>query len=264
MKSAPVLKATFADRDRFTHPVPLGGASSMNTAINSTVSSARPPDITANILPNRSRQESETNLGQISLDRDLDKNANLSNYIADLEDLADQVYRYLDLEARAEEEAQPDLMARLQRITKSLKNIAVLYTNCMEEAFAQFAKTQRQVTGQLQQFPEAIADLQHRILRADQQIRQLSESVAIFSAAIDREIAFDPNLKNDAQRRARRSELMESDGDYIEAANALKSEQDKREMLLIELQLLHNQFAVLKLGMREAIALKEMSALDAA
>jgi hypothetical protein len=174
------------------------------------------------------------------------------------------VYRYLDLEAQAEEEAQPDLMARLQRITKSLKNIAVLYTNSMEEAFAQFAKTQKQVTGQLQQFPEAIADLQRRILKADQQIRQLSESVAIFSAAIDREIAFDPNLKNDAQRRARRSELMESDGDYIEAANALKAAQDQREMLLIELQLLHNQFAVLKLGMREAIALKEMSTLDAA
>jgi hypothetical protein len=263
MKSAPVLKATFADQDRFTHPVPLGGASSMNIAINSSVSPARHPDITANRLPTR-MQESEDNLGQLSLAGDLDKNANLSNYIADLEDLADQVYCYLDLEARAEEEAQPDLMARLQRITKSLKNIAVLYTNCMEEAFAQFAKTQRQVTNQLQQFPEAIADLQHRILRADQQIRQLSESVAIFGAAIDREIAFDPNLKNDAQRRARRSELMESDGDYIEAANALKSEQDKREMLLIELQLLHNQFAVLKLGMREAIALKEMSALDAA
>jgi hypothetical protein len=263
MKSAPVLKATFADRDRFTHSVHSRGASSMNTAINSPASSVNPIDITANILPS-SRKTPDANLGEISLDGDLDQNANLSNYIADLEELADQVYRYLDLEARAEEEAQPDLMARLQRITKSLKNIAVLYTNCMEEAFAQFAKTQRQVASKLQQFPEAIADLQRRILRADQQIRQLSESVAIFSAAIDREIAFDPDLKNDAQRRARRSELMESDGDYIEAANALKSAQDQREMLLIELQLLHNQFAVLKLGMREAIALKEMSALDAA
>lgn len=187
--------------------------------------------------------------------------ANLENYLADLEDLAAQVNHYLEVEDRLD---LPELMPLLQRITRSVKNIAVIYTDCLTEAIDRYGATQQQVQTRLTQYPEAIAGLQRRLLRTDQQIRQLSESVAIFSAAIDRQIAFDPTLKNDAQRRARRTELLESDGDYITASISLKEAQDRREDLLIELQLLRNQFSVLKLGMREAIALKEMASFDAA
>uniref|UniRef100_B8HKQ5 Uncharacterized protein n=1 Tax=Cyanothece sp. (strain PCC 7425 / ATCC 29141) TaxID=395961 RepID=B8HKQ5_CYAP4 len=186
---------------------------------------------------------------------------NLENYLADLEDLAAQVNHYLEVEDRLE---LSELLPLLQKITRSVKNIAVIYTDCLTEAIDRYGATQQQVQTRLTQYPEAIAGLQRRLLRTDQQIRQLSESVAIFSAAIDRQIAFDPTLKNDAQRRARRTELLESDGDYIAASIALKEAQDRREDLLIELQLLRNQFSVLKLGMREAIALKEMASFDAA
>lgn len=194
----------------------------------------------------------------------LSKEANLENYITDLQDLAYQIYRYEDLCERSNLEDEPERLALLQRITRSVKNLAVIYTDCISEAFDQLNKTQNNVKIKLNQYPEAIADLQRKLLKTDQRIRQLAESVAILTAAIERQIAFDVSLKNDSQRKARRVELMESDGDYISASIALKAAQDRRESLLIELQLLRNQFSVLKLDMREAIAVKELAAFDAA
>ncbi len=188
----------------------------------------------------------------------------LENYLNDLQDLAHLVYRYVDLQERTEAEDELELHPLLQRITSNLKHLAVVYTDCLSEAYDQFQKTQRAGQSELDQFPQEIARLQRQLLKTDQQIRQLTESVAILAAAIERQIAFDPTLKNDAQRKARRSELMESDGDYIATTNALKAAQDRREMLLIELQLLRNQFSVLKLNLREAIASKELAAFDAA
>jgi hypothetical protein len=108
---------------------------------------------------------------------------------------------------------------------------------------------------QLNEYPQAIAKLQGHILNLDQQIRTLNESAAVFLAVIDREIAFDLNLKNDSQRKAKRMELMETKADYIEASLALKYAQDKRARLEIDLQLVHNQFSLLKLDRRRSPAL---------
>lgn len=211
-----------------------------------------------------SLEESET-IGQLpsgvpGLAQDIDR----ENYITDLEDLAHLILRYIDLRDRVDTEDDPDLMTLLQRITTDIKNIAVIYTDCLNEALTHFKQTQQDVKSQLQAYPEAIAQLQRKLLKVDQRIRQLSESVTILMAAIERQIAFDAALKNDSQRKARRVELMESDSDYISATIALKAAQDRRESLLIELQLLRNQFSVLKLDLREAIANKELAAYDAA
>jgi len=196
------------------------------------------------------------------------EDVSLDNYISDLEDLAYQVYRYSELrdcKDDSEPEGTPsELPVLLQRITDKVKNLAILYTDCLSEAFNRFVETQREIKAQLNQYPEEIANLQHQVLQADQQIRQLSESVAIFTAAIDRQIAFDASLKNDAQRKALRAALMESDPNYSMASTALKTAQDQREELLIKLQFLRNRFSVLKLHMRESIVRQELAAIEAA
>jgi hypothetical protein len=86
--------------------------------------------------------------------------------------------------------------------------------------------------------------------------------VTIFLGKIDRDIAFDPTLKNDAQRKVRRQELMETDANYFRATLDLKNAQDKRTSLDIQLQLLRNEFSVLKLERREAIAQLELQAVS--
>lgn len=106
----------------------------------------------------------------------------------------------------------------------------------------------------LAEYPQAIASLQFQILDFDQHIITLTESVKVFEAEIDKEIAFDSNLKNDAQRKARRIELQQTDGDYYSASRQLLEAKSKRDLLQIQLELLRNQFSLLKLEKREAIA----------
>lgn len=194
----------------------------------------------------------------------LAKDTDVDNYISDLEDLAYQIYRYLDLQKRSDVEDESELSTQLQRITNHMQNLAEIYTDSTYEAFNRFIKTQRQIKLQLDHYPDVIATLQYKIFKADQQIRQLLENVMASTAAVDRQIAFDTSLKNEAQRKARRMELMGSDNGYIAASIALRATQDRRESLLIELQLLRNQFSILKLDRQEAIAAKQLAAVEAA
>ncbi|MGE5657222.1 MAG: hypothetical protein ACM37W_11480 [Actinomycetota bacterium] len=109
----------------------------------------------------------------------------------------------------------------------------------------------------LKDYPKAIATRQYELLQLNHEIRRHSQSVNLFTASIDRKIAYDPNLKNEAQRKARRFELMQQDSDYLVASQALEQVTDQRDSLLIELDLLRNQFSVLRLELREALTVKE-------
>lgn len=112
-------------------------------------------------------------------------------------------------------------------------------------------------------YPSAIAEKQHQLLRAEQHTRRLQEILNRLTAEIDTSIAFDMSLKNDAQRKARRVELMGAPS-YRTAYVNLQIAQDERAELEIDLNLLRNQFGVLKLEKRETIASREMQLLDAA
>jgi hypothetical protein len=83
------------------------------------------------------------------------------------------------------------------------------------------------------------------------------------TAEIDTTIAFDTELRNDAQRKARRLDLM-STAEYRKAVANLQMAQDERAEIDIDLNLLRNQFSVLKLEKREAIAIRELQLVDAA
>lgn len=106
----------------------------------------------------------------------------------------------------------------------------------------------------LSDYPNAIAEVQRQLLQVQQRLRTAKETVIFCLSTLDRAIAFSTELKNDAQRKAKRTELMESDSDYIEAQQALQRLEDLQAELEIELGLLRNQFSVLKLERREAIA----------
>ncbi len=81
---------------------------------------------------------------------------------------------------------------------------------------------------QLNEYPQAIADLQRQLLELDQRLTAQREQVAFCLNSIDRAIAFNQELKNDAQRKAKRTELMETDQDYIQASLELKHLEEMR------------------------------------
>jgi hypothetical protein len=112
-------------------------------------------------------------------------------------------------------------------------------------------------------YPTAIAQQQRQLLQTDQHIRRLQDILNHLTAAIDTAIAFDTDLKNDAQRKARRVEMMAS-AEYRKALGNLLIAQDKRTEIEIDLNLLRNQLSVLKLEMRETITNRELQLVDAA
>ncbi|HEY9660922.1 MAG TPA: hypothetical protein V6C65_20905, partial [Allocoleopsis sp.] len=119
------------------------------------------------------------------------------------------------------------------------------------------------LTMKLLDYPAAIAEQQRKVLQADQRIRRLQDVVNHLTAEIDTAIAFDASLKNDAQRKAKRLELM-SAVEYRTAVANLQIAQDQRAELDIDLALLRNQLSVLKLEKREAITMRELQLTDAA
>ncbi len=112
-------------------------------------------------------------------------------------------------------------------------------------------------------YPANIAQKQRELLQAEQHIRRLQDVLNRLTAEIDTTIAFDTELRNDAQRKAKRLELMKA-GEYRKAATNLQIAQDHRAEIEIDLGLLRNQFSVLKLELRESIAARELQMLDAA
>lgn len=112
----------------------------------------------------------------------------------------------------------------------------------------------------LNHYPDAIASLQRQLLAQDQKIRRLAQAVEQLTIEIDHQIAFDAELRNDTQRKAKRNQAMHSDG-YLALSQELHAAQDEKQQILIELELTRNKFTVIKLQMRDAIAIKELSAV---
>ena len=113
---------------------------------------------------------------------------------------------------------------------------------------------------ELRDYPELIAEKELAVLRLERQRDRDKSSLEAAINAIDREIAFDENLKNDHQRRARRHEMLTSQAWFEELTERIERTEVEIRKLVIELNLLRNQFSIEKLLLRERVALSEMAA----
>ena len=116
----------------------------------------------------------------------------------------------------------------------------------------------------LNEYPNAIAKLQRQILKLDQDLIGMQDTLSVVGLEIEKQVVNDASLTNDTKRKAKRLDLQQSDPDYSKAAIELKTAQCKRDRLDIDLLLLRNQFSVLKLEERKAIATMELHASTAA
>ena len=110
----------------------------------------------------------------------------------------------------------------------------------------------------LNEYPTAIAKLQAEVFDLDQLIDQTCTTTKQIEAEIDSAIAFDAALRNDAQRKAKRQQLLDEHPNYWEQQEILNQYRSKRESCFIQLCLKRNEFSVLKLEKREAIARLEL------
>lgn len=108
-------------------------------------------------------------------------------------------------------------------------------------------------------YPQFIADLQRKLLNQQQAARRIKDALIAFDREIDHLIAFDTDLKNDSQRKVKKAE-MQAGEDYQALLIDLRRMEDSQTETEIELQLMQNQFSILKLELRERIAKLEAAA----
>ncbi len=106
---------------------------------------------------------------------------------------------------------------------------------------------------QLSEFPGAIAQTEIALLEQKQHLHDCQSELDILTNKIDSEVAFDPDLKNDNQRKVRRFDLMQSE-EYLKSAVALRNSQTSATRIEIYARSLSNQFSVAKLEARQAVA----------
>ncbi len=107
---------------------------------------------------------------------------------------------------------------------------------------------------QLNHYPAAIAQAVQRVNEIDSQLMAVQHQINRFEGNADRNAAFDMDLKNDTQRKARRFELLLVNQEYQKAVDTLIHLTSDKANAVAHVEYLRNQFSVAKLETRLAIA----------
>ena len=117
-----------------------------------------------------------------------------------------------------------------------------------------FSESFMKMTMQLSHYPGAIAQAAQRVNELDSQIMAVQQLINREEGNADRVSAFELDLKNDTQRKARRFEVLLTNHEYQTALNTLMRLTAEKANALAHLEYLRNQFSVAKLEARSAIA----------
>ncbi|MBD1860102.1 MULTISPECIES: hypothetical protein [Trichocoleus] len=106
----------------------------------------------------------------------------------------------------------------------------------------------------ISQYPAAIAQAAQAVNELEHQIGEARQHIARLEGNADMVVAFETNLKNDNQRKARRFEVLQVNPEYQHAMDALLRLSTEKSNALAHLEYLRNEFSVAKLETRLAIA----------
>ncbi|WP_414545811.1 hypothetical protein [Nostoc sp. CCY0012] len=107
---------------------------------------------------------------------------------------------------------------------------------------------------QLSYYPSAIAQAAQRVNEIDSQLMAVQHQINRFEGNADRVAAFEMDLKNDAQRKSRRFEVLLVNQEYQQAVDMQMRLSVEKANAIAHLEYLRNQFSVAKLEARLAIA----------
>ncbi|MBF2065521.1 MAG: hypothetical protein IGS39_14035 [Calothrix sp. C42_A2020_038] len=114
---------------------------------------------------------------------------------------------------------------------------------------------------QLSNYPSAIFQAAQRVNEIDSQIMAVQLQINRFEGNADRIISFDVDLKNDAQRKARRFEMLLVNQEYQKALDTQIRLTTEKANALAYLEYLRNQFSVAKLETRLSIT-QQLTGID--
>jgi phage shock protein A len=113
----------------------------------------------------------------------------------------------------------------------------------------------------LSQYPAAIAQAAQSVNDLEHQLVESRQHLARLEGSADRIVAFEANLKNDNQRRARRFEVLQANLEYQQANDCLNRLTTEKAQAVACLERLRNEFSVAKLETRLQIA-QQLIGLD--
>lgn len=102
----------------------------------------------------------------------------------------------------------------------------------------------------LEQYPDAIAQAAQAANELDYQIAEVKQQLANLEAQADVVVAFDSDLKNDFQRKARRHEVLQANPAYEPTQERFLQLTTEKANALAYLEQLRNHFSVAKLETR--------------
>lgn len=108
----------------------------------------------------------------------------------------------------------------------------------------------------LSEYPAAIAEATRTVNAIDQEIAMLRQAMAREEGQADVVVAFEEKLKNENQRKARRFEILEDNPEYQSLHDKMVQVATQKSNAIAHLEYLRNQFSVVKLEARWAIAEK--------
>ena len=108
----------------------------------------------------------------------------------------------------------------------------------------------------LTEYPQLIYEALTRLNRLESEMTICKQKIAEVEVKLDAAIANDSTLKNDQQRKGKRSIALLSDSKYLKLTGNFLDLTDEITEAKADLELLRNQFSVVKLQCRLEIANK--------
>lgn len=102
----------------------------------------------------------------------------------------------------------------------------------------------------LNQYPAAIAVAAQRVNELDSQITAITQLINRLEGNADKVAAFEPDLKNENQRKSRRFEVLQTNLEYQRAVDTLIQLTAEKANAFTHLDYMRNQFSVAKLEAR--------------
>lgn len=114
----------------------------------------------------------------------------------------------------------------------------------------------------IQDYPCFIHSLECQVAEHNQQIISLKRTIVELENEADRKVNADESLKNEAQRRVKRLDILKADPLYCEAVDQFVAAEQEKDKAQAHLRRAVSEFQILKLEMQLEIAKLKAGATD--
>jgi hypothetical protein len=105
----------------------------------------------------------------------------------------------------------------------------------------------------LSQYPAEIVQAAQRVNAIEHQMNEIRQHLSRLENNADMVVAFEANLKNETQRKARRFEVLQANLEYEKTLKVLTHLTTDKANAMAYLEYLRNEFSIAKLEVRQSI-----------